>query len=265
MALSLDQDAAAPSRSTPEARTEGPATTFIAAVRSVAAHVAIALYVLILAPPGMLLAIAFGWKSLLYALGHGGVRLALTLAGIRWTVTGREHVPVDRAVVFCANHQSNVDPPVLFEALHRRLHVLHKAELSRLPLLGRAMRVGGFVPVERQNREQAFASIREGAASIRAGNSFLIFPEGTRSRTNELLPFKKGGFIMAIDAQAPIVPVAITGGRAAMRKGSLIVRPVTMEVRIGEPVETTGLTMDDRDALIAKVRRGIEEMLVNAK
>jgi 1-acyl-sn-glycerol-3-phosphate acyltransferase len=70
---------------------------------------------------------------------------------------------------------------------------------------------------------------------------------------------------MAIDAQAPIVPVAVTGGRAAMRKGSLVVRPVTMEVTIGEPVDTTGLTMDDRDALIARVRGRIEEMLVNAK
>jgi 1-acyl-sn-glycerol-3-phosphate acyltransferase len=264
MAISLDPDAASAPAGTIDAHQDGVATA-VAAVRSVAAYVGIALYVLIVAPPGMLLAIVFRWKALLYALGHTGVRLGLGLAGIRWRVTGREHVPAGRAVVFCANHQSNVDPPVLFEALHPRLHVLHKAELSRLPLLGRAMRIGGFVAVERQNREQAFASIREGAASIRAGNSFLIFPEGTRSRTSELLPFKKGGFIMAIDAQAPIVPVAVTGGRAAMRKGSLVVRPVTMEVRIGEPVDTTGLTMDDRDALIARVRERIEEMLVNAK
>jgi 1-acyl-sn-glycerol-3-phosphate acyltransferase len=259
MTVSLDRDAA-PLR-TGQARPARFADA-VAAVRSLAAYLAVAVYVLILAPPGMLLAIAFRWKALLYALGHAGVRLGLSLAGIRWRVTGRAHVPEDRAVVFCANHQSNVDPPVLFGALHRRLHVLHKAELSKLPLLGRAMRVGGFVPVERQNREQAFAAIREGAASIRAGNSFLIFPEGTRSRTSELLPFKKGGFIMAIDAQAPIVPVAVSGGRSAMRKGSLIVRPVTMEVRIGEPVETAGLTMEDRDALIATVRSRIETLLL---
>jgi 1-acyl-sn-glycerol-3-phosphate acyltransferase len=265
MAISLDPDAASAPTGALDARQDGLATAVAAAVRSAAAYVGIALYVLIVAPPGMLLAIVFRWKALLYALGHTGVRLGLGLAGIRWRVTGREHVPTGRAVVFCANHQSNVDPPVLFEALHPRLHVLHKAELSRLPLLGRAMRIGGFVAVERQNREQAFASIREGAASIRAGNSFLIFPEGTRSRTSELLPFKKGGFIMAIDAQAPIVPVAVSGGRAAMRKGSLLVRPVMMEVRIGEPVDTAGLTMDDRDALIARVRGRIEEMLVNAK
>ena len=83
-------------------------------------------------------------------------------------------------------------------------------------------------------------SIEAGAASIRSGNSFLIFPEGTRSRTDELLPFKKGGFIMAIKAQAPIVPVAIQGGRAAMQRGSAIIRPVTVSLRVGEPIETAG-------------------------
>ena len=99
------------------------------------------------------------------------------------------------------------------------------------------------------------------AASIRSGNSFLIFPEGTRSRNEELLPFKKGGFIMAIKAQAPIVPVAVSGGRDAMRKGSAIIRPVMVDVKIGEPVLTAGYTLDDRDLLIAIVRERIEAML----
>ena len=94
-----------------------------------------------------------------------------------------------------------------------------------------------------------------------AGNSFLIFPEGTRSRTGQLLPFKKGGFIMAIQAQVPIVPVAVQGGRAAMRKGSALVRPVHVSVRIGRPIPTAGLTTDDRDELIARVRQEIEALL----
>lgn len=233
----------------------------IAAVRSAAAYLAVSLYVLIVGPPGMLLAIGFGWKDVLYILGHGGVRLGLALSGIRYEVTGREHIPPDRAVVFCANHQSNIDPPVLFKALHRRLHILYKAELESLPILARAFRLGGFIPVDRRNKEAALRSIENGAASIRSGNSFLIFPEGTRSRTAELLPFKKGGFIMAIKAQAPIVPVAIQGGRAAMRKGSPIIRPVTVSIRIGEPVETAGYGVDERDLLIEQVRGQLQSLL----
>ena len=104
-------------------------------------------------------------------------------------------------------------------------------------------------------------SIEAGAASLRSGNSFLIFPEGTRSKADEMLPFKKGGFIMAIKAGAPIVPVAIQGGRAAMQRGSVIIRPVTVSLRVGQPIETAGLTLDDRDALIGRVREAIAGLL----
>jgi 1-acyl-sn-glycerol-3-phosphate acyltransferase len=230
------------------------------AVRSILTYVLTSLYVLIVGTLGLLIAIPFRAKNLLYVLGHGGVALALGLAGIRYKVVGRDLVP-NRAVVFCANHQSNVDPPVLFRALHRRLHILYKAELRKIPILGLVFEVGGFVAVQRENRDAAFASIERAAESIRQGNSFLIFPEGTRSKTDELLPFKKGGLMMALRAQAPIVPVAIMGGRAAMRKGSALVRPVDVTVRIGAPIETAGMSPDDRDDLIAIVRRRIEELI----
>jgi len=232
----------------------------IAAVRSLVTYIIISLYVLVAGLVGMLLATVFGWGDILYILGHGGVRLALALSGIRYRLAGAEHLPHDRAAVYCANHQSNVDPPLLFTALHPRMHVLYKAELERMPILARAFRMGGFIPVNRNNREDAMRSIDAGVASIREGHSFLIFPEGTRSQTEELLPFKKGGFIMAIKAQAPIVPVAIRGGREAMRRGSRIVRPVTVNIRVGEPIETAGMTLEDRDRLIEAVRLAITSL-----
>jgi 1-acyl-sn-glycerol-3-phosphate acyltransferase len=233
----------------------------IAAVRSVLTYVLVSLYVTLVAPPGMLLALLFRWKGLLYFLGHAGVRLALFLSGIRYRVHGRERIPLDRAAVYCSNHQSNVDPPVLFDALHPRMHILYKHEIDAIPLLARAFRHGGFIPIDRRNKESASRSIEAGARSIRSGNSFLIFPEGTRSKTDQMLPFKKGGFRMALAAQAPVIPVAIQGGRAAMRRGSWIIWPVTVDIRVGAPIETAGMGAEDRDRLIAAVRHEIESLL----
>ena len=236
-------------------------STLIAGVRSIAAYCAVSLYVAIAAPIGMALALTFRWKSLLYVLGHGGVAIGTSLAGIRTRVAGREHLRPGETVVFCCNHQSNIDPPILFQALHPRLHVLFKSELTKLPLLGKAFQVGGFVPIDRRSREQSMAAIEHAAASLRNGNSFLTFPEGTRSRTGTLLPFKRGPFLMALKAQVPVVPVAIQGGSASMQKGSPIVRPTTVSVRIGKPVETRGMTVSDREKLADLVRSRVEELL----
>jgi 1-acyl-sn-glycerol-3-phosphate acyltransferase len=235
-------------------------STLIATVRSVLTYIGILVYIAVAAPIALFIGVVFRWKSGMYKLGHAGAWLALTLSGIRYKVIGREHLPPG-AVVFCSNHESNVDPPVLFKALHPQLHILYKAELHKFPIMGTVFDVGGFVPVDRGDREKALRSIEQAAESLRAGNSFLIFPEGTRSRTGQLLPFKKGGLIMAIRAQVPVVPVAISGGRAAMRKGSPIVQPVHISVRIGAPVPTAGLSLGDRDALIDRVRAEVQKLL----
>jgi 1-acyl-sn-glycerol-3-phosphate acyltransferase len=237
---------------------------FIAAARSLFAYVAVSLYVLFIGAPFVLLAIAIGSPRILYQVGRIGVRLGIVLIGIKVRVFGREHIQRQRAAVYAVNHSSNVEPPILYNALSDlfpRLRILYKAELRRLPVLVRAWDLAGFVPLERGNPDQSLPAIDGAAAALREGNSFLIFPEGTRSRTGALLPFKKGGFVMALKGQAPIVPTAIRGARDAMRKGSFVIQPVTIDVEFGEPVETVGLTADDRERLVAEVRNRVQLLL----
>jgi len=239
-------------------------STLIAAIRSLATYVAVSLYVLLMGPPLLLLALATGNALALYLVALRGVRLGLWLSGITVRVRNPGNIQRDRAVVYAVNHASNVEPPILYETLSDlfpRLRVLYKAELRKLPILVRAFDLAGFIPLERGNPEQSLPAIERAADALRAGNSFLIFPEGTRSRTGELLPFKKGGFIMAIKGQAPIVPVAIVGARDAMKKGSLIIRPVRVTVSFGAPIPTAGLTLDDRDVLIATARGAVAALL----
>ena len=239
----------------------------LAALRSVATYLSVSLYVLLAGPPFVLIAIVFNQRALLYRVGHLGVRLGLLLSGIRIVVEGHQNIQRHRAAVYAVNHASNVEPPIVFDVLHEifpRLRIVYKAELRKLPVLVQAFDLAGFVPLQRGNPEQSLPAIDGAAAALRDGNSFLIFPEGTRSRSGELLPFKKGGFILAIKGQSPVVPIAIVGARNAMRKGSPLIYPVTVRVRIGPPVETAGMTLENRDTLVATVRERIKALLSDA-
>ena len=242
----------------------GPLSTAIAAVRSVAAYVLVSVYVLIVSPIGIVVTLIIRRSHFLYWLGRQGCRLGLTAAGIRYRVVGQERVDRERATVYCVNHASNIEPPVVYMALaaaQPRLRILYKAEIHKIPLLSTVFDIAGFVPIQRRSREQSRVAIDAAAAALRAGNSFLVFPEGTRSRSGELLPFKKGGFVMAIRGRAQIVPLVILGTHKAMRKGSPIIRPVTISVRIGEPVQPAEFGLDRRDELIAETRSRMEALI----
>ncbi len=232
-------------------------------LRSSVAYLLLALYIGVVGPPAILYVASVGRPGLLLAVGRFGTRCVRRLLGIRLQAGGLDYVLADRPSVYCINHRSNLDV-IVFEALFPRcprLRGLYKAELGRLPILGRAMRLAGFVPVERRHRAQAFEAVDLAAERLRAGDSFLIAPEGTRSATDGLLPFKKGGFVMAIKAQVPVVPVALLGTEEAMPRGRYWVKPTRVRVLVGEPVPTAGLSLDDRDRLVAVVRDRLAQLL----
>jgi 1-acyl-sn-glycerol-3-phosphate acyltransferase len=235
----------------------------IAAIRTLTTVVLVTIYLFVCGPLLLLWTLISGNTRPLYIGAAGGVRLGFVLAGIRLKVIGEEHTR-GTAAVYATNHNSNVDGPAVFYALRRefpRVRILYKWEMRRLPVLVWAFDQAGFVPLQRANPSQSRPAIEGAAQAIREGNSFVIFPEGTRSRTGALLPFKKGGFVMALKSQAPVIPVVVSGGREAMRKGSPLIWPATVTVNFGAPIPTAGLTDDDRETLIGRVRTSMEARL----
>ncbi|MCI0348804.1 MAG: 1-acyl-sn-glycerol-3-phosphate acyltransferase [Acidobacteriales bacterium] len=221
------------------------------------------LFLVIYVPAAAL--IAFPWTFLtgnadfLYKVGMVGARSAVRLAGIRIQIEGREQLDPAKTYVFMVNHVSNVDPPVVIPSLPHRTSVLAKKELFRIPVLGRAMKLGSLVPVDRSNRDAAIASMHEAAEVVRSGISMTIFPEGTRSYDGHLLPFKKGPFYLAMESGAPIVPVTILGTGEIMPKQSLVVRAGTARLVFHAPLDPADFS--DRDALMAAVRQRIASAL----
>jgi 1-acyl-sn-glycerol-3-phosphate acyltransferase len=192
----------------------------------------------------------------LYRVGRWTARIALRLAGVQLEVHGLEKIPARSALVFMPNHQSNCDPPAVFVILPTVL-VLAKMEFFRIPVLGRAMRMRGFVPVDRKKREKAIEAVEQATRSLQAGHSFLVFPEGTRSSDGRLQPLKKGVFVMAIKAQATIVPISVSGSKRIMPKGKLLISPGLVRITIHDPVPTEGCTLDDREQIMERVRQAI--------
>lgn len=186
-------------------------------------------------------------------------RILLAASGVRVVIHGDEHRRGAQHV-FVGNHVSWFD--VFVMAAHLRwFKFVAKAELFRVPLFGPAMRTAGMIPVDRRNQKSARVSIQQAADRIHEGASLILFPEGTRGRAYALRPFKKGAFVLAIEAQAPVVPVAIHGTLEVQPKGEILVRPGRIDVHFLPPIATAGMTYDDRDVLARAAYVRIAECL----
>lgn len=202
--------------------------------------------------------------DVLYAAGRMGSRLALNLAGVRVVVGGLENIEAGKTCLFLANHQSYCDPPALFATIPRNVRLILKKELRQLPLLGLIMEMGGFVFIDRKDRTQSIGGMKQAVRQLQQGHSFLIYPEGTRTRTGELGPFKKGPFIMAIESGTPIVPISVSGSYEIMPPNRFSITPGTIVVTFHSAIATSGLFLADREALTEQVWKTIAAGLAEA-
>jgi len=192
-------------------------------------------------------------------------RAMVRLAGVRVTLEGATREKLDRPLVVVANHQSWFDVFVLGGFLPGRARFVAKEELRRIPLFGAAWETCGHIRVNRGDRAEAVRSLNEAGVRIRDQRlNVILFPEGTRSPDGQLLPFKKGAFVLAIQTGVPVLPVGISGSRAVMAKGSFGIRPGEIRVRVGEPIPVEGLTTADRDQLLARARTEILALMDEA-
>lgn len=189
----------------------------------------------------------------------------LRAAGTPVVAEGVDGIPRDQPVMYASNHSSMFDIWALFATLPGTVRFVAKKELFRIPLLGRAMLAVGHVPIDRAARKSAFAAYDEAARMIRGGTSVLVFPEGTRSRTGELLPFKNAPFGLAIAAQVPIIPVYIHHTFEILPKGAWRLRPRPIRLVVGPPISTAGLQPDDRERLRDVVRAAMVALQSKAR
>ena len=204
--------------------------------------------------------LASGSVSFIYWWAMWIMRLGLRMAGIRVDVTWSAPLDPEKHYIFLSNHISNLDPPVLLPLLPGRSSVFVKRSLTKIPVLGYGMRLGDFIPVDRDGRiDSAKDSVTFAARVLASGVHVMSFVEGTRSRDGRLLPFKKGPFYLAMETGAPCIPISISGTETMMRKGSLRIRPGTVRVVFHAPVYPA--EAGSREALMERVREAIASAL----
>jgi len=212
----------------------------------------------LLGPPILLFSWLVNKHDLVYPWALFGASWWLRLSGVRVKVRGLELLDPKQPYVFVANHRSYLDTATLFIYLNRRIGVLAKKELLKVPVLGVGMGFVNVMAIDRTNRESAIRTTEAAAKRIQSGVSFGVFVEGTRAKPGELLPFKKGAFYMAKQAGVPVVPVAIKNSDVLMGKGTGVARGGTIEMIVMKPVEMSGVNSDEEmNRLIETVRARI--------
>ncbi len=207
------------------------------------------------------LALLFGWLPprgrWVHLMARTWSRGLLWAGGVRLETRFAAPLPTDRPYVFMANHQSLYDIPALITALPGQTRFLAKRGLFQIPVFGWALKVGGFISIDRGDRSRAGESFAEAIRELGAGASAVVFPEGTRSGDGKLLPFQRGGFLLALKSGLPIVPVGIHGSREVRAKQSLRIRPGRIIVSCGRPLDSADYGVRDKARLMEDVRRRV--------
>ncbi len=184
---------------------------------------------------------------------------------IKVDVRGLSNIDFSRSYIYMLNHQSMYDIPVILGCLPVQFRWLAKHELFKIPLFGTAMQRAGYISINRTNRISAFRSLKKAAHIIRNGVSVVIFPEGTRSPDGSILPFKKGGFVLAIQSRVPIVPVIIQGTSAIMNQKQKKIIPGEVSIQVCAPIQTTEYSNKTKEALMDRVKAVISEPFENIR
>ncbi len=222
--------------------------------------VSVTLYILVVGPPLLIYTFITRHVDPLYWAGINGVMFFVRCVGVRVHVKGRERIPPG-SCIFAANHTSSADAPAVVWSIPRRIAILLKRSLFKYPIVGQAFHLAQFIPVDRFNRDSAIASMEKATEAIRAGQSFLIYPEGTRSSDGRLQEFKKGTAVMAIKAGVPLVPIACSGAHRVMEKRKLNIKPGEITVEFLAAIDASQYTFEERDALTRRLHDEIAAAL----
>ncbi len=193
-------------------------------------------------------------------------RWVIWSTGIQYEIDGLANLNLDKQYIFMSNHESALDIVLGVAAIPFNIVFLAKKELFRVPVFGWAMEAAGMIKIDRQNPEIARKSVSEAVETLMHSSfSTLIYPEGTRSNGEELLPFKKGGFILAIRTQLPVVPITILGAGNVLPKGTLAIKKSHIKMIIDNPIPTLEMDINDKDQLLQDCRNIINQNLAHAK